>query len=70
MLAAYPDRALGFDAEAALHARALAREGGVTLGCADLTVACTARGQGLVVVTRNLRDFAPMRIEAVEPFAL
>jgi len=72
VLTAYPDRVLGLDAEAGLHARALtraAREVGVTPGFADLTVACIARAHGLVVATRNLRGFAPMRVEAVDPFA-
>ena len=45
VLGSYPDRVLVLNAEAALHARALARkarEGGVVAGFADLTVACIA----------------------------
>jgi toxin FitB len=72
VLDAYPDRVLILDTEAALHARALtrhAREAGVLVGFADLTVACIARAHGLVVATRNIRDFAPLGIETLDPFA-
>jgi predicted nucleic acid-binding protein len=68
----YPDRVLALDTAAALHARGLARtawEAGVTVGFADLTVACIARAHRLVIATRNLRDFAPMGIETLDPFA-
>jgi toxin FitB len=72
VLAAYPERLLVLDAEAALHARALsrtARQAGVAVGFADLTVACIAQAHSLVVATRNRRDFAPMGIATVDPFA-
>lgn len=71
VLAHYPDRVLAFDLEAALQARALQREArgrGVAPGFADLTVAAIARARGLVVATRNLRDFAPMAVAMVDPF--
>jgi predicted nucleic acid-binding protein len=58
--------------EAALHARALsrkARQAGIAVGFAELTVACIASAHGLVVATRNVRDFAPMGIETLDPFA-
>jgi predicted nucleic acid-binding protein len=67
----YPERILAMDLEAALHARALARKAraaGVAVGFADLTVACIAQRHRLTVVTRNVRDFAPMGIETVDPF--
>jgi len=72
VLAAYPERLLVLDPEAALHARALtetARKAGVAVGFADLTVACIAQAHALVVATRNRRDFAPMGIETVDLFA-
>jgi predicted nucleic acid-binding protein len=72
VLGAYPERLLVLDVEAALHARALARtarEAGIVVGFADLTVACIARARGLVVATRNVRDFAPMGVDTVDPFA-
>jgi predicted nucleic acid-binding protein len=68
---AYPERLLVFDVEAALHARTLSRkvrEAGIAVGFADLAVACIARVHGLVVATRNRRDFAPMGIDTVDPF--
>ncbi|MGX9962130.1 PIN domain-containing protein [Roseomonas sp. F4] len=71
LLTGYPDRVLPFDTEAALQARHLqhaARLQGVTPGFADLTVACIARARGLVVATRNIRDFVPMGMEVINPF--
>ena len=50
LLAAYPDRVLGFDTQAALYARELAqtaRAAGVEPGFADLTLACIAQANGL-----------------------
>lgn len=73
VLVAYPERVLGFDARAALEARALARTAraaGVEPGFADLTLACIARTHGLVLATRNLRHFTPMGVEAIDPFQL
>lgn len=73
VLGTYPKNVLVFDIEAALHARALAlaaRKAGVVVGFADLTVACIASAHGLVVATRNIRDFAPMGIAVVDPFSL
>lgn len=71
VLAAYPDRMLPFDTEAALHLRALnrsAREAGHAPGFADLTVAAIARAHGLTVATRNRRDFGPMGVATLDPF--
>jgi toxin FitB len=68
----YPERVLSLDLEAALHARALARrarEAGVSMGFADLTVACISISHRLTIATRNVRNFAPMGIETVDPFA-
>ena len=71
LLGAYPDRVLPFDTEAALHARHLQREArgqGMAPSFPDLTIACIARACGLVVATRNTRDFTPMGVEVVNPF--
>jgi toxin FitB len=71
ILGIYADRVLTLDSEAALNARALtmkARTAGAVIGFADLTVACIARARGLVVATRNIKDFAPMGIETFDPF--
>ena len=72
VLAAYPDRVLALDTEAALHARHLsrrAREAGTTPSFADLTVACIACARDLTVATRNLHDFAPLGVGTVDPFS-
>lgn len=71
LLGAYPERVLPFDTEAALHARHLQREArghGIAPSFADLTIACIARARGLVVATRNTRDFTPMGVEVTNPF--
>ncbi len=63
---------LPLDAEAALHARSLAREArtaGMAVGFADINVAAIARAHGLIVAPRNVRDFAPTRIPTLDPFA-
>jgi hypothetical protein len=72
ILAIYLDRVLILDTEAALKARALtlkARSAGTVVEFADLTVACIACARGLVVATRNIKHFAPMGIETLDPFA-
>ncbi len=71
LLATYPGRILGFDVEAALHARRLARQArasGIVAGFADLGVAAIAAAHGLVVATRNVKHFAPMGIMTINPF--
>jgi len=35
----------------------------------DALIAATAIQHGLVVVTRNVRDFAPFGLETLDPFA-
>jgi len=60
VLTTYPDRVLTLDAKAALHARHLsrmAREAGTAPGFADLTIACIAFANGLVVAARDSGDF-------------
>jgi len=39
-------------------------------GLADLTIAATALNQGLVVLTQNLRHFAPLRVSTQDPFEM
>jgi predicted nucleic acid-binding protein len=54
-----------------LHARRLsrqARDAGIEVGFADLTVGCIASAHGLVVATRNLKHFVPMAIAVLDPF--
>jgi tRNA(fMet)-specific endonuclease VapC len=51
---------LPFDTRAALHAgniRATLERQGQTIGAHDLMIAATARSQGLVLVTGNVREF-------------
>ena len=53
-----------------LPATALAEiAAGIAIGFADLTVGAIARAHGLIVATRNVRDFAPMGIPTLHPFA-
>ena len=40
---------------------------GKVVGFADLAVGCIARERGLLVATRNVRDFAPMGVETLDP---
>jgi len=73
LLDTYPERVVPFDAAAALQARPpqrAARAQGVTPSFADLSIACIAQARGLVVATRNVRDFVPMGVAVVDPFAV
>lgn len=54
-------RALGRLAE---HARAIGRP----TGLADLIIAATAQQHGCLVLTRNLKHFAPLGVAAHDPF--
>jgi predicted nucleic acid-binding protein len=67
----YGDRVLSFDIAAARLAGRLmdkAREAGHSPGFADIAIAATAESQGLTILTRNLRHFAPLGIAAIDPF--
>ncbi len=44
------------------------RRRGQTMPLFDSTIAATARVHGLVIVTRNVRDFAPSGVELLNPF--
>ena len=71
MLRLYGDRVLSFDTAAARLAGRLmdkAREAGRSPAFADIAIAATAESQGLTILTRNLRRFAPLGITAINPF--
>lgn len=72
LLHLYGTRVLAVDAPTARLAGRLsdlARGRGHAPGFADLLIGATAQGRGYVVLTRNLRHFAPMGIPAHDPFA-
>lgn len=71
LIALYGDRVLPFDAAAAEVAGELidtARAKGVAPGFADIVIAATARVRSLVLLSANLRHFAPLAIAVVDPF--
>ena len=67
----YGHRVLSFDLEAAKIAGAMcdqARAMGQAPGLADIAIAATAKAQGLIVLTRNLKHFAGLGVEIIDPF--
>ena len=69
----YGDRVLPFDVAAARIAGTLldrARASGRTPGFADIAIAATAESRDLTVLTRNVRDFAPLGARVVNPFEI
>jgi hypothetical protein len=67
----YGDHILPLDIATARIAGALsdrARGQGQTPGFADIIIAATAQRHDLVVLTRNLKDFAPLGVKALDPF--
>lgn len=70
ILTDFEDRILPVDIDTA---RQIARLGAEThrkpVALADLIIAATAGRHGLVVLTRNLKDFARLSVEAIDPFA-
>jgi toxin FitB len=71
LLHLYENRVLPFDVPAARIAGKLsdrARSRGHTPGFADLAIAATAAARGLIILTRNLRHFAPLDVPAHNPF--
>lgn len=67
----YSERVLPFDIAAARVAGVLtdrARAAGRSPGFADIAIAATAESHNLVVLTRNLRHFTPLKIQAHDPF--
>jgi predicted nucleic acid-binding protein len=71
LLHLYRRRILPFDVPAARIAGKLsdlARSKGQDPGFADLGIAATAAAHDLIVLTRNLRHFAPLEIPVHNPF--
>ena len=67
----YGDRVLPFDSATAEIAGALAdlaRGRGHSPGFADIAIAATARRHGLMILSRNARDFVAMDATVVDPF--
>lgn len=67
----YGDRILTLDLAAALQVGnlvALAHALGRNPGFADLAIAGTAQTHGLTVLTRNVRQFEPLSVVAIDPF--
>jgi predicted nucleic acid-binding protein len=67
----YGDRVIAFDVDVARVAGALsdkARGRGLTPGFADIIVAATAAHRGLILLTRNTKDFAPLGVAMHDPF--
>lgn len=67
----YGSRFLPFDLAAANEAGAmldLARSQGFHPGFPDIAIAATAAARGLTVLTRNVRDFAPLGISLLNPY--
>jgi toxin FitB len=68
----YSARILPFDLSAARVAGKLsdtARGRGHAPGFADLAIAATAQHHGLTILTRNLKHFTPLGVDAHDPFA-
>lgn len=67
----YGERVLPFDTPTAEIAGALndlARGRGHSPGFGDVAIAATARRHGLMILSRNVRDFAPVGMAIVDPF--
>ena len=68
----YGERVLPLDTATARIAGALsdrARGQGQAPGLADLIIAATAQRHGLTILSRNLRQFTPLGVRALDPFA-
>lgn len=68
----YSRRILPFDLAVARVAGRLsdqARGQGQAPGFADIAIAATARHHGLTILTRNLRHFAPLGVDVIDPFS-
>jgi predicted nucleic acid-binding protein len=67
----YGSRILPFDLAAATEAGAMldrARSQGFDPGFPDIAIAATAAARGFTVLTRNVRDFAPLGIVLLNPY--
>ena len=68
----FEDRVLPFDSRAAREYADIAayrRTAGRPVAPADCQIAAIARSRDMTVATRNIRDFADMEIELVDPWA-
>ena len=68
----FGDRVLPFDSRAAREYADIAasrRTAGRPVAPADCQIAAIARSRDLMIATRNVRDFADMGIELVDPWA-
>lgn len=66
----YSDRLLPFDLRCAHAAGGIMDAAcGHQPGFEDIAIAATARVHDLVVLTRNLRHFDPLGVEAIDPFS-
>ncbi len=73
ILQQYAERVLAFDLAAAHIAGALndsAQAAGRHPGFADIAIAAIAQSRQLVILTLNLRHFAPLAVETLNPFEL
>lgn len=67
----YSDRILVFDTAIARSAGALsdqARGQGHAPGFSDIIIAATAQRHSLTILSRNIRHFAPLNIQVLDPF--
>ena len=69
----FEDRVLPFDSDAAREYAEIAaarRAAGYSAAPADCQIAAIARSRGMVVATRNIRDFVEMGIELINPWTV
>jgi len=70
---AFEGRVLPFDSDAARDYAQIAaarRSAGRPIAPADCQIAAIARSRGMVVATRNVRDFEDLDIEIVDPWSV
>lgn len=70
LVAAYGDRMIDLDIEVAKTAGRLSDRAisiGRHPGLADILIAATAKSGGMTLLTHNLRHFAPLDIDAIDP---
>ena len=68
----FEDRVLPFDSRAAREYADIAasrRTAGRPVAPSDCQIAAIARSRNLTIATRNVRDFADMEIELIDPWA-
>ena len=69
----FEDRVLAFDSDAAREYAEIAaarRAASHTAAPADCQIAAVARSRGMVVATRNIRNFVEMGIEIINPWTV